>query len=57
MLTGLHSFPPCSLNAPEWPLRGAFFGAVASIGAYTGRESLDVFLLPCLEQVSRQCVA
>lgn len=39
------------LNAPEWQLRGAFFGAVASIGEYTGRESLDVFLLPCLEQV------
>ncbi len=39
------------LNAGSWQLRGAFFGAVAGIGPYGGRDSLDVFLLPCLEQV------
>lgn len=39
------------LNAGAWQLRGAFFGAVAGIGPYGGRDSLDVFLLPCLEQV------
>jgi hypothetical protein len=39
------------LNAGSWQLRGAFFAAVAGIGAYGGRDSLDVFLLPCLEQV------
>ncbi|GBG00520.1 phosphoinositide 3-kinase regulatory subunit 4 [Raphidocelis subcapitata] len=38
------------LNAGSWQLRGAFFGAVAGIGPYGGRDSLDVFLLPCLEQ-------
>lgn len=40
------------LNAGEWSLRSAFFGAVAGLGPITGRESLDVFLVPCLEQVS-----
>jgi hypothetical protein len=39
------------LNAGSWQLRGAFFGAVAGIGPRGGRGSLDVFLLPCLEQV------
>jgi phosphoinositide-3-kinase, regulatory subunit 4 len=38
------------LNAGEWALRSAFFDAVAAIGPHTGRHSLDVFLLPCLEQ-------
>ena len=41
------------LNAADWQLRAAFFGAVADIGPHTGKESLDVFLLPCLEQVAR----
>eukprot|EP00879_Flechtneria_rotunda_P006900 GHRR01007246.1.p1 GENE.GHRR01007246.1~~GHRR01007246.1.p1 ORF type:complete len:991 (+),score=385.20 GHRR01007246.1:2403-5375(+) len=41
------------LNAGEWQLRGSFFGAIASVGPHTGRDSLDVFLLPCLEQVSQ----
>jgi hypothetical protein len=27
--------------------------AVAAIGPHTGQESLDVFLMPCLEQVGR----
>jgi hypothetical protein len=40
------------LNAGEWQLRGSFFGAIAAVGPHTGRDSLDVFLLPCLEQVS-----
>lgn len=40
------------LNSPEWQLRSAFFGAVSAVSAYAGRDSLDVFLLPCLEQVS-----
>jgi phosphoinositide-3-kinase regulatory subunit 4 len=40
------------LNAAEWQLRGSFFGAIAAVGPHTGRDSLDVFLLPCLEQVS-----
>lgn len=40
------------LNAGEWLLRSAFFRAVADIGGAAGAESLDVFLLPCLEQVS-----
>jgi phosphoinositide-3-kinase regulatory subunit 4 len=39
------------LNAGEWQLRGSFFGAIAAVGPHTGRDSLDVFLLPCLEQV------
>lgn len=39
------------LNAGEWQLRSSFFGAVAAVGPHTGRDSLDVFLLPCLEQV------
>lgn len=43
------------LNAGSWQLRGAFFGAVAGIGPYGGRDSLDVFLLPCLEQVGGCC--
>ncbi|KAG1658241.1 hypothetical protein FOA52_008501 [Chlamydomonas sp. UWO 241] len=38
------------LNATDWCLRSSFFSAVSSIGAFTGHESLDVFLLPCLEQ-------
>eukprot|EP00878_Enallax_costatus_P036410 GHUV01040886.1.p1 GENE.GHUV01040886.1~~GHUV01040886.1.p1 ORF type:complete len:217 (+),score=62.12 GHUV01040886.1:99-653(+) len=38
------------LNAVEWQLRGSFFGAVAALGPHTGRDSLDVFLLPVLEQ-------
>jgi phosphoinositide-3-kinase regulatory subunit 4 len=42
------------LNAGEWQLRGSFFGAIAAVGPHTGRDSLDVFLLPCLEQVSKQ---
>ena len=40
------------LNSPSRALRTAFFKAVSQIGPHTGRESLDVFLLPCLEQVS-----
>ena len=39
------------LNAMDWALRSSFFKAVSCIGAFTGHESLDVFLLPCLEQV------
>ena len=39
------------LNAGSWQLRGAFFGAAGGIGAVGGRDSLDTFLLPCLEQV------
>jgi phosphoinositide-3-kinase regulatory subunit 4 len=39
------------LNAPDWQLRSGFFHAVDGIGAFTGRESLDVFVVPCLEQV------
>eukprot|EP00882_Tetradesmus_deserticola_P024158 GHRQ01026388.1.p1 GENE.GHRQ01026388.1~~GHRQ01026388.1.p1 ORF type:complete len:299 (+),score=140.31 GHRQ01026388.1:337-1233(+) len=42
------------LNAGEWQLRGSFFGAIAAVGPHTGRDSLDVFLLPCLEQVMMQ---
>ncbi|GAX85401.1 hypothetical protein CEUSTIGMA_g12817.t1 [Chlamydomonas eustigma] len=38
------------LNATDWALRASFFQAVSRIGAFTGRESLDVFLMPCLEQ-------
>lgn len=46
------------LNAGEGSLRSAFFGAVAGLGPIIGRESLDVFLVPCLEQVSWfRCVA
>lgn len=41
------------LNAGEWQLRGSFFGAIAAVGPHTGRDSLDVFLLPCLEQVCK----
>jgi phosphoinositide-3-kinase regulatory subunit 4 len=44
------------LNAGEWQLRGSFFGAIAAVGPHTGRDSLDVFLLPCLEQVNTRYV-
>lgn len=43
------------LNAMDWALRSSFFKAVSCIGAFTGHESLDVFLLPCLEQVRGAC--
>lgn len=42
-------FSPCI--TAEWQLRSSFFGAVAAVGPYAGRDALDVFLLPCLEQV------
>ena len=38
------------LNSNDWRLKAAFFKAIAEIGAHAGRESLEVFLLPCIEQ-------
>ena len=40
------------LNDRDWQLRAAFFHHICDMGEYAGREGLQAFLMPCLEQVS-----
>ena len=40
------------LNDRAWPLRAALFRYMPDLIACTGKEALEAYLLPCLEQVS-----
>ena len=39
------------LNSRDWQLRAAFFRHISAMGASANTEGMEVFLLPCLEQV------
>ncbi len=42
------------LNDRAWPLRAALFHHMPSLIACTGKEALEAYLLPCLEQVTHE---
>ena len=45
------------LNSRDWQLRAAFFRHISALGASSNTEGLEVFLLPCLEQVRQRAPA
>lgn len=38
------------LNDRDWELRGAFFEHITGVGAFVGRVTVELYILPCIEQ-------
>lgn len=38
------------LNDRDWELRGAFFDYIVGVGSFVGRMTVELYILPCIEQ-------